>query len=73
MYQAPESVTTMHEATMEPSEDAADGRPAPVGIKLGSTRTIVAESQDEGVQTHEALTCLATYNDVLTGEQRALR
>ena len=43
----------------------------PVGVKLGSTRTVlvVGEDDPEPVRT---LTCLATYDDALTGEERSL-
>ncbi|WP_330633465.1 rod shape-determining protein [Halocatena halophila] len=43
-----------------------------VGVKLGSTRTVVAKPDDGVVRTHEALTCLATYQDVLTGDHRVI-
>ncbi|MFC7189135.1 rod shape-determining protein [Halocatena marina] len=56
----------------EKMDQVEEERPAPLGIKLGSTRTIVAESQEEGVKTHDTLTCLATYEDVLTGDQRII-
>lgn len=46
--------------------------PPPIGVKLGSTRTVAVQPQGSALQTHEALTCLATYEDVLTGTQRAI-
>jgi hypothetical protein len=52
---------------------AGGGGPAAVGVKLGSTRTVVATpGPDGGVETVDALTCLATYEDVLTGEEKVL-
>ncbi len=65
------------------SEDGADtnegeqkttegGEPMPVGVKLGSTRTVVALPQGNAVRTVDTLTCIATYEDALTGEDRVL-
>lgn len=66
--------------------DGADNTPAAVGVKLGSTRTVVV-SETPGVdendgfdeddeidqqQVVQTLTCLATYDDALTGEERVL-
>jgi len=51
---------------------SADAEPTPVGVKLGSTRTVVALPQGNAVRTVRALTCLATYEDALTGEERVL-
>jgi len=46
---------------------------APVGVKLGSTRTVIAQPNGEdGLETIRTLTCLATYEDPLTGEERVL-
>jgi hypothetical protein len=54
--------------------DEADGDPppVPVGVKLGSTRTIVVQPQGSVLKTHEALTCLARYEDVLTGTEQVI-
>lgn len=41
--------------------------PVPIGIKIGSTRTVVARPHEEGIETHATLTCLARYEDVLSG------
>ena len=50
-----------------------DGEPVPIGVKLGSTRTVLAYPDDDGdIQTIRTLTCLATYEDALTGEERVL-
>jgi hypothetical protein len=54
----------------EPSDDAV----VPVGVKLGSTRTVIVYPSPDGedTETVRTLTCLATYEDVLTGEERIL-
>ncbi len=45
----------------------------PVGVKLGSTRTVIAQPNgDAGLETIRTLTCLATYEDALTGEEQVL-
>jgi len=45
----------------------------PVGVKLGSTRTVIAQPNgDDGLETIRTLTCLATYDDPLTGEEQVL-
>jgi len=54
----------------EPATDG--GEPTPVGVKLGSTRTVVALPQGNAVRTVDTLTCIATYEDALTGEERVL-
>jgi actin-like ATPase involved in cell morphogenesis len=46
--------------------------PTPVGVKLGSTRTVLARETESGVSTTASLTCLATYEDALTGEERII-
>ena len=47
--------------------------PTPVGVKLGSTRTVLDLPDDRGGrERHATLTCLATYEDAITGEERAL-
>jgi len=64
----------------EPAEDEdsagedSDDDVVPVGVKLGSTRTVVVHpsSDGDGTEVIRTLTCLATYEDVLTGEQRVL-
>ncbi len=55
-------------------EPAADGGPVPVGVKLGSTRTVIVypSPSGDGTEVVRTLTCLATYEDVLTGEERVL-
>lgn len=51
-----------------------DGDVVPVGVKLGSTRTVIALPNDDGsgLRTIRTLTCLASYDDPLTGEKRYL-
>ncbi|ELZ82824.1 hypothetical protein KU306_10705 [Haloferax larsenii] len=47
--------------------------PVPIGVKLGSTRTVLAYPDEDGeVETVRTLTCLATYEDALTGDERVL-
>ncbi|WP_330632917.1 hypothetical protein [Halocatena halophila] len=46
--------------------------PTPVGIKIGSTRTVVATPDGRSIDTDTTLTCLAEYEDVLSGEQHAI-
>jgi len=55
-------------------EAGGDGTGAvPVGVKLGSTRTVIAQPNGEdGLETIRTLTCLATYEDPLTGEEQVL-
>ncbi|MFB6301281.1 MAG: hypothetical protein ABEH78_00230 [Haloferacaceae archaeon] len=56
----------------EAAADAVDA-PTPIGVKLGSTRTVVTlPDGDGGRHTVRTLTCLATYEDALTGEDRVL-
>jgi hypothetical protein len=45
-----------------------------VGVKLGSTRTVLAlpNTDGAGIRTISSLTCLARYDDVLTGEEHVL-
>jgi len=52
---------------------AADGEPVPVGVKLGSTRTVLAMPGEGGdLETVRTLTCLATYEDAITGEEQVI-
>ncbi|WP_247009862.1 rod shape-determining protein [Halorientalis litorea] len=50
------------------TEDGTD-EPAPLGVKLGSTRTAVVGADGPVTTT---LTCLATYEDVITGEEQVV-
>jgi hypothetical protein len=61
--------------TEEVSGDGTSGETegaVPVGVKLGSTRTVIAQPTDDGLETIRTLTCLATYEDPLTGEEKTL-
>lgn len=46
--------------------------PVPVGVKLGSTRTVIVYPNGDERVTVRSMTCLTTYRDVLVGEQREL-
>ncbi|MFC7203958.1 hypothetical protein ACFQJC_10560 [Haloferax namakaokahaiae] len=47
------------------------GGPVPIGVKLGSTRTVLAYPDgDGGIETVRTLTCLAAYEDPVTGDER---
>ena len=50
----------------------SDDEPEPIGVKLGSTRTVIAPPNGDSVETTRTLTCLATYEDALTGEEKVL-
>jgi hypothetical protein len=55
------------------SDDDESGDPVPIGVKLGSTRTVIATPDgDGGIRTTKTLTCLATYEDAITGEEKVL-
>jgi actin-like ATPase involved in cell morphogenesis len=71
-YQEPERGITMLEEDIEEDEELEEEIPDPVGVKLGSTRTVVVQPEGNVVRTHESLTCLATYDDVLTGKRRVI-
>ncbi|WP_324756925.1 hypothetical protein [Haloarcula montana] len=68
----------MSDDDAEPGDDAAteswtDGGTVPVGVKLGSTRTVIAlPDEDGGNRIVKSLTCMATYEDALTGEEKIL-
>lgn len=50
-----------------------DGDVVPVGVKLGSTRTVIAlPTGDDELKIIRTLTCLASYEDALTGETKYL-
>lgn len=54
------------------AENSSDD-PLPVGVKLGSTRTVLAYPDDDGdLEVTRTLTCLATYDDLITGEEKIL-
>jgi len=59
------------EAAAENCEDSG-ATPIPIGVKLGSTRTVISLPDDRGTddQIIGTLTCLATYEDALTGDEQ---
>ncbi|WP_313691587.1 hypothetical protein [Halorarum halobium] len=61
-------------AESDASDDSFEsGEPTAVGVKLGSTRTVLKYPDVDGdLSTVRSLTCLATYEDAITGEERAL-
>jgi len=61
------------ETTADEQGSTGDGGPLPVGVKLGSTRTVVAlPDGDDNVVIAQDLTCLTTYGNALTGEDEYL-
>jgi len=56
------------EAAPDETGPADADLPDAVGVKLGSTRTVLATDDD----VVESLTCLASYEDALTGDERLL-
>ncbi len=54
------------------TQQTAEGDPEPLGVKMGSTRTVVAREQAGDVQTLQDLTCLVSYEDTITGEDHVL-
>jgi actin-like ATPase involved in cell morphogenesis len=54
--------------------EASGGSATPIGVKLGSTRTVIAlpSEHGSGLRTIQTLTCLAEYEDPLTGETKYL-
>jgi len=58
--------------TPETEATTDDGGPVPVGVKLGSTRTVLIEPTEGGLAELVSLTCLATYEDAITGEEHVL-
>jgi actin-like ATPase involved in cell morphogenesis len=53
---------------------SSSGSATPIGVKLGSTRTVIAlpSEHGSGLRTIQTLTCLAEYEDPLTGETKYL-
>ncbi|MFB6184111.1 MAG: rod shape-determining protein [Haloarculaceae archaeon] len=65
--------TDGEETTASEPEPADQGPVVPIGVKLGSTRTVVALPDGEGnLRTIRSLTCVATYDDPITGEEHVL-
>ncbi|MFB6131956.1 MAG: rod shape-determining protein [Halanaeroarchaeum sp.] len=57
---------------IQESVTSTDGEPSALGVKMGSTRTVVARERGGEVETIQDLTCLASYTDALTGEEHVL-
>ena len=66
------SADTIRSQLRETGDFGDESTPAPVGVKLGSTRTVVAVPALGGVDCHTTLTCMATYDDALTGDEVVL-
>jgi hypothetical protein len=60
------------DAVADGSGTDEDSGPTPVGVKLGSTRTVIQYVQDGSVETVRTLTCLAKYEDPLTGDEQVM-
>jgi hypothetical protein len=60
------------EADAAAEADGGDAGPTPIGAKLGSTRTVLQYVRDGEVETVRTLTCLAEYEDALTGEPKVM-
>lgn len=56
-------------ATTESNSDDENWQPTAVGIKLGSTRTVLSMPNGTDNEVVQTLTCLAEYDDALTGER----
>ncbi len=46
--------------------------PEALGVKMGSTRTVVAQKRGGNVVSIQDLTCLASYEDAITGEEHVI-
>jgi len=65
---------------MAKAEDTADekiatshsGSSLPFGVKLGSTRTVVAIPDGDDVVVSQSLTCLTSYGNAVSGEEQYL-
>ncbi len=66
------SADTIRSQLRETGDFGDESTPAPVGVKLGSTRTVVAVPGLGDVDCHTTLTCMATYDDALTGDEVVL-
>jgi len=67
----------METGDTDTSRDPADirtdgGSPVPVGVKLGSTRTVLVfpKADESGLQVIRTLTCLVSYENPITGERK---
>lgn len=59
-------------AVDEASRGEASKKPVPIGVKLGSTRTVIVYPDGNERVAVRSMTCLTTYRDVLVDEQREL-
>ncbi len=66
------SAADIRDALQATGDFGDESTPTPVGVKLGSTRTVVAVPGLGGIDCHATLTCTATYTDALTGEEQVL-
>lgn len=64
---AGEQTTEAEDSTSNEGDSAV-----PVGVKLGSTRTVISRPNGHADETLRTLTCLATYEDALTGDEKVL-
>ncbi|MFB6251130.1 MAG: hypothetical protein ABEI27_05500 [Halobellus sp.] len=69
---ADEEADETDEQAGDEADEAVDSGPTPVGVKLGSTRTVLQYVRDGELNTVRTLTCLATFEDALTGEEKVL-
>jgi len=62
------------ESTSDPDATSTSEETVPIGVKLGSTRTVIALPGENGAGSEiiKTLTCMATYEDALTGEEKVL-
>lgn len=54
------------------TQSGTTGDPEPLGVKMGSTRTVIARERAGNFQTIQDLTCLAHYDDAITGEEHVV-
>ena len=54
------------------NDGAVEGAPDPLGVKMGSTRTVVARANEDDVEALQDLTCLVSYDDAITGEEHVI-
>ncbi|MFC6872043.1 cell division protein FtsA [Halobellus marinus] len=66
------AATDTDDTATDENEAEESAGPTPVGVKLGSTRTVLQYVRGGEVETVRTLTCLATYEDPLTGDEQVL-
>ena len=67
MYDASRGTGRQQAVSLDDGVRADGGSPVPVGVKLGSTRTVLVFPADDGLQVVRTLTCLASYEHPITG------